>query len=173
MPINTKQFIADALYELMKQKSLDKITVKDLVSYCNISRTTFYYYYKDIIDVIEYRISKKLDSITELALQQDTAIKAIEIYVSTTNELHDMMHMIFASNRQNEFEEIVINSIKAYIKELFPDKFSDATNGFESESALHFYACGFSGLLLKYLGNCDIKKLSQQIYRFLNSYQAQ
>ena len=51
MPVNMKIKIANALRTLSKQKSIDKITVKDLVELCGISRQTFYYHFQDILAV--------------------------------------------------------------------------------------------------------------------------
>lgn len=49
----TKKAIIHTFLTLLNEQSLDKITVKDIVSICGINRNTFYYYYKDIYDLIE------------------------------------------------------------------------------------------------------------------------
>ena len=48
----TKKAIMLSLLELLKTKSIDKVTVKDICDECEINRNTFYYYYKDIYDVL-------------------------------------------------------------------------------------------------------------------------
>lgn len=40
----TKRFFSDALKEIVKTKSLEKISVKDITDYCHVSRNTFYYH---------------------------------------------------------------------------------------------------------------------------------
>ena len=54
MPVQVKPMIAEAFIRLSKQKNIDKITVKDLVEACGISRQTFYYHFQDILEVIEW-----------------------------------------------------------------------------------------------------------------------
>lgn len=49
----TKKAIIETFLNLLKEHSLDKITVTDMVNICGINRNTFYYYYKDIYDLIE------------------------------------------------------------------------------------------------------------------------
>lgn len=49
----TKQAIRTACLELLEERPFDKITVKDIVMRCELNRNTFYYYYKDIYDVLE------------------------------------------------------------------------------------------------------------------------
>ena len=53
MPRDTQQIIQTAFIRLLNQKPLDRITVKDIVSECNVSRNTFYYYYQDIYALLE------------------------------------------------------------------------------------------------------------------------
>lgn len=43
-----KQAIIDAFWELLEEKPLIKITVKDIVERCQINRNTFYYHFQDI-----------------------------------------------------------------------------------------------------------------------------
>ena len=49
MPVNVKPLIADAFIKLSKEKNIDKITVKDIVDECGISRQSFYYHFQDIL----------------------------------------------------------------------------------------------------------------------------
>ena len=54
-----KEKIADALIKLLETKTLDKITIKEIVEICNTSRQTFYYYFKDIYDIVEWIFLEK------------------------------------------------------------------------------------------------------------------
>lgn len=48
----TKEEIIKSFTRLLNEKSLDKITVTEIVKDCNINRNTFYYYFEDIYDLI-------------------------------------------------------------------------------------------------------------------------
>jgi len=52
--MNTKERIAHDYCRLVIQKKTTKITLKELSEKCNISRTTFYKYFKDTYEIIEY-----------------------------------------------------------------------------------------------------------------------
>lgn len=54
MPINTKQILADAFLVLCKTNYIRNIKPQDIASYCNVSRQTFYNYFQDKQEVIEY-----------------------------------------------------------------------------------------------------------------------
>lgn len=51
--IRTKKLIRKSLLELVQEKSIDKISVKELTDRVNINRGTFYLHYKDIDSLVE------------------------------------------------------------------------------------------------------------------------
>lgn len=56
MDINekTKLKIADSMKDLMQHASLSKISVKDIVENCSLTRQTFYRYFKDKYDCVNW-----------------------------------------------------------------------------------------------------------------------
>ena len=54
MAIDAKKTIAETLFRLLERKPVDKITVKELVDACGISRQGFYYHFRDIMEVVEW-----------------------------------------------------------------------------------------------------------------------
>ena len=42
----TRQAMANALKELMAQKPIDKITIRDITDLCDMRRQNFYYHFK-------------------------------------------------------------------------------------------------------------------------------
>ena len=51
--IYTKKVIKDSFIDLLEQKPINKITVTELCTHCEINRATFYRYYEDIYDLLE------------------------------------------------------------------------------------------------------------------------
>ena len=49
----TRNAIKETFMQLLNEKPLDKISVRDVVESCGISRNTFYYHYHDIYEVLE------------------------------------------------------------------------------------------------------------------------
>ena len=48
----TKRILRDSLFRLLSEKPLDKISVKELTELAEINRSTFYFYYKDLDDMV-------------------------------------------------------------------------------------------------------------------------
>jgi len=61
----TKKVIKDTFIELLEQKSINKITVTELCSQCEINRATFYRYYDDVYDLMEKLKSQYVSELKE------------------------------------------------------------------------------------------------------------
>lgn len=61
----TKKAIIEAFYKLLSEKPLDKITVKEIIEECGVTRNTFYYYYNDVYELFEKELSEAADKIIE------------------------------------------------------------------------------------------------------------
>lgn len=64
--IRSRKRIHDALGNLLIEKSLDQITVTDVVRYAKINRGTFYAHYKDVPDVINHWIKGTFSEIRKV-----------------------------------------------------------------------------------------------------------
>lgn len=51
---STKQALSETFKILLEARTIDKITVKDIVTKCGVNRQTFYYHFKDIYDLLEW-----------------------------------------------------------------------------------------------------------------------
>lgn len=60
MPRSTKQDILDTLLLMLKDRTLDDITVKDLTERCGISRQAFYYHFQDLYAVVDWVLQEEL-----------------------------------------------------------------------------------------------------------------
>ncbi len=69
----TKNRIYECALELASKRPLNKITVRDIISECKITRSTFYYHFHDIYDVFTSFVDIKMD---ELLTQADSDAEA-------------------------------------------------------------------------------------------------
>jgi AcrR family transcriptional regulator len=61
----TRKAIMKCTLELAEKKSLKKITIKDIADECGITRSTFYYHFSDIYDVLDGVVQAKIDEFNE------------------------------------------------------------------------------------------------------------
>lgn len=71
MPVNVKNLIAETFVKLSDEKNIDKITVKDIVEACGISRQAFYYHFQDLLEVIEWSMEQAFEQLLDRSLQED------------------------------------------------------------------------------------------------------
>ena len=67
----------NSFVKLLNLYPLDKITVKDIVSDCGISRNTFYYHYRDIYDLLDAWFHLELGRFTGEGTAWHTSTKAV------------------------------------------------------------------------------------------------
>ena len=71
MPVNVKNLIAETFVKLSDEKNIDKITVKDIVEACGISRQAFYYHFQDLLEVIDWSMEQAFEQLLDRSLQED------------------------------------------------------------------------------------------------------
>jgi len=54
----TKEQLAESLFKFMKEKPLEKISVKEIADDCGFPRTTFYYHFEDIYDLTSWALAQ-------------------------------------------------------------------------------------------------------------------
>ena len=62
----TKQMLRSALLELLREKSVDQITVTELTQKADVNRGTFYGHYKDIYDMVEQMENEMFQEFSDL-----------------------------------------------------------------------------------------------------------
>lgn len=83
MPIDMKTVISNTFVSMVKQKGIDKITVKALIEACDISRQTFYYHFQDIMEVIGWSLEQAAKNMLAKSLEADTPEEALGILISS------------------------------------------------------------------------------------------
>lgn len=61
----TRKAIIDSTLNLASKRPLNKIKVRDIVNDCGITRNTFYYYFKDIYDVLDTTFCEEISKVAE------------------------------------------------------------------------------------------------------------
>ena len=68
----TKRRLADALKRAMEKKSFECITVTSLLEECDITRSTFYYHFKDIYDLMIWMFDQEAVTLMEYSRDAET-----------------------------------------------------------------------------------------------------
>lgn len=61
--MNVKKVILQTFIDIGNKEGFDKVNINRIVKECDIARTTFYYHFKDVPDVINYFMQDKIENI--------------------------------------------------------------------------------------------------------------
>lgn len=104
----TKSSFANALLELTNKKPLSDISISDITAFCNVSRNSFYYHFKDKQDLIYWIYETFHDSKINLSMNDGHA-NTIELLKYMQNYL-SFFKQAFSENGQNCFKKEFYNS---------------------------------------------------------------
>ena len=171
MSKETKQLIAETFVELGRQKSIDKVTVKDVVETCHVSRQTFYYHFQDLDDVMAWMLRQTMERVLAESLQAKTPQEALHIFVSTIAEhTEGVLPKLLDSQRRAQLESLTLRAVRTYLYEIMKQRKPDLQVTYaDLQVAIDFYSYGMTGLLLEYGAKeqIDTEQLTVQFYRIL------
>ena len=166
MSTNMKNVIAETFFAMVKEKGVDKITVKDLVENCHISRQTFYYHFQDILDVVEWSARRGIQRAVEMTLEIRTPELVMEKVVEAARDNWEIMDSLMKSQKREYIERIFANTLRDYVLELVAKNAPGMTFNYDDTGvAIRFYAHGIAGVLMEQCGkpDCDTKRLAGQL----------
>ncbi len=172
MAVDMKSIIADTYIDLTKKKSVDKITVKDIVETCGISRQTFYYHFQDLLAVLEWFAQQEFKKALEQSKAADSQEATVKIMVQTTVDRYDLICKLLHSRNRETIESIMMEATKEGLREHLRKKTPEVPlNYVDAEMEVEFYAAGITNILLTHCGEKDlnIDLLSAQLCRLLPS----
>ena len=170
MPIDMKTVISNTFVSMVKQKGIDKITVKALIEACDISRQTFYYHFQDIMEVIGWSLEQAAKNMLAKSLEADTPEETLGILISSAVENRTLIRRLLDSQKREQMEKLFVHAARTYLQELIRNKpHKVALDYADTEIALDFWAFGITGLLFKYTAQdrIDVENLANQICRLL------
>lgn len=167
---NMKDVIADSLITLSEQKSLDKITIKDLVSACNSSRQCFYYHYQDILEVVEWILQRKNKELLSQSLKAKTSKDALDIFIDFLSTNNAFIQHLLNSKHREFIERMLVDSLRSYLQEMLICKDPNIMTSYADFSVMiNFCTYGLAGLMLENTNGkkIDTDKLIDQIERLI------
>lgn len=146
--IKTRRQLKKGLAALMKEKSVNQITVKELVEEVDINRSTFYLHFKDIQDLLR-EIEENMEAQIKRAIEEhpivsgnENAFYFIEDMFRVLDEEREISKALIGPNGDIGFihriERIIKENSRGTLEKMFPGK---------KEDLKYFYAFCLSGCL--------------------------
>ena len=168
----TRQAIMFCLLKLLEEKSIDKITVKDICEACEINRNTFYYYYSDIYQVLEELMRYETEeSLAEKEGKESFYEEYLRRYHLVLENKKAVYHVYDSKNRAlvlTYFYTITEDFVKKHVlkeaegKNVSPEQL---------QFVIDFYSNSMIGNILRWLKDGIPDKKEDLIWRLSVAYQ--
>ena len=76
----TKKLLRDSLFSLLQTKSINEITVTELTEIADINRATFYFYYTDIMDMLDQIQNEAYELFEDVLVGTEDHIDSMETF---------------------------------------------------------------------------------------------
>lgn len=164
MAADMKQTIAQAAKTLLMEKNVKKLTVKDIVEECQITRQAFYYHFEDIPDLFRWMLERD----TERTMLEAQSLKSGEqrlryLFTMAINAL-PYMKKGMESNYRDELEKFLTQYIQRLFERVCDEEglYQDCTR-FEVKLILRYHSQAILGLLWGWT-DADTKNLDQIVH---------
>lgn len=150
--IKTKKSIEQALLQLLKEKSLDCITITELCKNSGITRRTFYLHYESVQQLFHVLINRLLNELNDSILQTkqsrigvfDAHMKQLLQHVYDYCSYYDI---VFTDHTHFALYELLYNHLKTIIKSSYIE-LQDEVESLDFEVA--YQANAIMGLILEW-----------------------
>ena len=148
----TKEVIIKTLFELLNEKPLAKITVKDIVERCGVNRNTFYYHFRDISDVVECALKREVDKAFEQPVEIYSVLECLEVLVNLIGENRKAMLHIYGSLQRENFTNALDKMCQYIVSQYAEHNFDpEILEKEEVKVLMHFYKCVMTGVMLDWM----------------------
>lgn len=148
----TKKLLAESLKNCMRQKPLNKISIREIVEDCGVNRQTFYYHFKDIYDLVEWMFNQEairlLKENISFLTWEDSCLYLLKYIEKNWDICTCTLNSMGRSHLERFFYDDIHDIIRSVIDEYSSDFYVEEKY---KEFLTHFYTVSFAALLVSWL----------------------
>ena len=158
--------IIESTLKLASKRPLSKIKVRDIVNDCGITRNTFYYYFRDIYDVLDITFCEEISKVTEDGSWHDANFFALAEFVLKNKAAFRNVYNTMGDKKMRPYlYEKLHDIVMSYIK--------GEAEGIEADEKdliiiAVFYEEALGGLLLRWLRGDMPKGINDDIIEMVD-----
>ena len=167
----TKQAIKAAFLELLDEKPLNKISVRDIVERCGINRNSFYYHFQDIPSLLGEIIVERTNELMAQYPSVDRIEEAFRAVVDYAQKNRRAIMHVYNSVSRDTFESSVMKLCAYMTEQYLKSAYPDACISPEDREVLHrFIKCQIFGLGIDWMLGGMKPDVGEQMARVLELY---
>ena len=114
-----KVLLSDSVKELVLEKPVEKITIKQITDRAGVIRVTFYNHFQDKYELLEWICREEIISPTRILLQNNMQREAVTFIFTALLKNKGFYSHVAHTTGQNSFESIMRDLISEMITEYF------------------------------------------------------
>lgn len=147
---STKQLLTDSLRRLMRQKPLNKISIREITEDCGVNRQTFYYHFQDIHDQVSWMFHQDARTLLpEEELTWQEGLLRLFRYLDENREIClCILHSVAHEQLRRFFHTAIFDLIRQSIEQI--TEHMDVPPA-QKTIMTHFYVSALSGMVESWL----------------------
>ncbi len=169
--IITKKILKESLLELMQEKPVSKITIKEICDLSDMSRSTFYLHYQDqyelLKDIEKEVLEKTFENLKNIDSPMNT-MESIEAFLNYVKEHRTTFGVLLCQPENELFQQSIISNVQKLVQESAPEIDEIPT----AHYVYTFIMYGSLNVIKVWIENgfdADVHALSEVIYHSCNN----
>lgn len=111
---HTKERLRNALVDLLKTENINKLTVTKICNKADVNRGTFYSYFNDVYDLLEYTENEMFESVIELYRVSAESDDLKKLYTNIFKGIEDHIEItraLFGENIEGRYLKKIVDRL--------------------------------------------------------------
>ncbi len=150
----TKKMIREQFIKMLNERPLNKITVKDIATACEINRNTFYYYYTDVYallsEIFQTELQRVIDEYNDTLSWEESFIVAATFALENKTAIYH----VYNSMQREELVNYIYN-VSGNVMNRYVEKVSEGISASLEDRKLiaSFYQCALTEMVLRWISS--------------------
>ena len=145
----TYELIVNSFKKLMVETGFQKITIKMIASESGIMRSTFYNYFQDKYEILEWIVDEEIINKVIVHIERNNYSNAVQTFFKCFEEDMAFYKKAFEIKGQNGFEEILVSKIMPLIIDAYKNIEFDYNNPLITRENMAHYQSQATVMFLK------------------------
>lgn len=164
MAVDMKETIAEAARKLLMEKKVKKLTVKDIVETCEITRQAFYYHFADIPDLLQWVIEREKDQLLKECRACDNEEEGLRYLLLIAINAAPHVKRSIKSSYGTEIEQLLIRNIYSLFEQIAEEKnLYETCSEYDLDLIFRYHSYAVMGILW-YWTEEDTKNIDRVVH---------
>lgn len=162
----TRKAIKETFLNLLEERPLSEITVKDIVETCGINRNSFYYHYQDLPSLLEEIVREEAEGIIRKYPNVTSIVEGYDAMIEFISHRRRAIMHIYRSVNREMFENSLMQMSEYFVRSYLENAMKEIDISPENRQAvIDYFKCVVFGLVIDWLNSGMSDAHAQSIRR--------